>query len=67
VAFKSSATSTMSDPPRKRQRTARACTKCRQGKLKCDGELPSCSTCLSSRKTCSYEAPQKRRGLRSGY
>lgn len=57
----------MSDPPPKRQRTARACIKCRQGKLKCDGAIPACSTCVTARRTCSYEASQKRRGLRGGY
>lgn len=52
---------------RKRQRVSKACDRCRQGKLKCNGATPRCGTCVKSQKSCSYGVTSKRRGLRSGY
>ncbi|KAK7210903.1 hypothetical protein V2G26_018081 [Clonostachys chloroleuca] len=53
--------------PRKRQRVAKACNRCRHSKLRCDGVRPSCQKCLAAKRNCSYGAPLKKRGLRTGY
>ncbi|KAI9642613.1 hypothetical protein NHQ30_009418 [Ciborinia camelliae] len=50
-----------------RKRVSQACDKCRSRKDKCDGERPSCSTCLTHGRTCSYDANVKKRGLPEGY
>ncbi|KAL2869417.1 putative C6 transcription factor [Aspergillus lucknowensis] len=57
-----------SDPkaPR-RKRVSRACDRCRSKKDKCDGLRPSCSACLASGHTCSYDPHAKKRGLPEGY
>ncbi|KAL3470068.1 fungal-specific transcription factor domain-containing protein [Aspergillus californicus] len=57
-----------SDPkaPR-RKRVSRACDRCRSKKDKCDGLRPSCSACLASGQTCSYDPHAKKRGLPEGY
>ena len=51
----------------KRRRVSNACMQCRQSKLKCNGARPQCAACLKTKKSCSYEAPVRRRGLKSGY
>ncbi|QSZ32272.1 hypothetical protein DSL72_001846 [Monilinia vaccinii-corymbosi] len=50
-----------------RKRVSQACDKCRSRKDRCDGERPSCSTCLAHGRTCSYDANVKKRGLPEGY
>ncbi|KAL2835662.1 hypothetical protein BJY01DRAFT_223304, partial [Aspergillus pseudoustus] len=54
-------------PAAKRRRVSKACDRCHQGKLKCNGALPRCGTCAKGNKTCSYASGMKRRGLRTGY
>ena len=51
----------------KRKRVSRACDRCRAKKDKCDGQRPSCSTCLASGLQCSYDPVTKKRGLPEGY
>src|SRR5947208_1203767 len=51
----------------RRKRVSRACDRCRSKKDKCDGLRPSCSTCLASGQTCSYDPTAKKRGLPEGY
>ncbi|KAI9037820.1 uncharacterized protein KD926_011609 [Aspergillus affinis] len=51
----------------KRRRVSKACDRCRQGKLKCNGVRPQCDTCLKADKPCSYGIEIRRRGLRTGY
>ncbi|KAI9370959.1 fungal-specific transcription factor domain-containing protein [Aspergillus egyptiacus] len=51
----------------RRKRVSRACDRCRSKKDKCDGLRPSCSACLSSGQTCSYDPHAKKRGLPEGY
>ncbi|PQE24323.1 C6 transcription factor protein [Rutstroemia sp. NJR-2017a BVV2] len=50
-----------------RKRVSQACDKCRSRKDKCDGKRPTCSTCLTHGRTCSYDANVKKRGLPEGY
>ncbi|KAJ5288286.1 hypothetical protein N7508_011061 [Penicillium antarcticum] len=38
-----------------RRRSARACEPCRQRKIKCDGQRPSCRQCVYYSQLCSYE------------
>ncbi|KAI0388042.1 hypothetical protein F5Y04DRAFT_241560 [Hypomontagnella monticulosa] len=47
----STSTALTHEPPRRL-----ACDRCRGQKLKCPGELPSCSRCMNQRATCSYSA-----------
>ncbi|OGM42357.1 hypothetical protein ABOM_007869 [Aspergillus bombycis] len=51
----------------KRRRVSKACDRCRHGKLKCNGALPQCDTCIKADKPCSYGTAIRRRGLRTGY
>lgn len=51
----------------KRQRVSRACDTCRAKKDRCDGARPSCSTCSSLQRTCSYKTVGKKRGVPTGY
>ncbi|KAL4802623.1 fungal-specific transcription factor domain-containing protein [Aspergillus unguis] len=51
----------------RRKRVSRACDRCRSKKDKCDGLRPSCSACLASGQTCSYDPNAKKRGLPEGY
>ncbi|KAK5131188.1 fungal-specific transcription factor domain-containing protein [Cryomyces antarcticus] len=53
--------------PTKRQRVSRACDQCRTGREKCDGIQPTCFTCASSNRPCSYTANPKKRGIQPGY
>ncbi|KAL2005230.1 hypothetical protein VTN00DRAFT_2440 [Thermoascus crustaceus] len=51
----------------RRKRVSRACDRCRSKKDKCDGARPTCSSCLASGQTCSYDPHAKKRGLPEGY
>lgn len=51
---------------RNRLRVSRACNECRRRKDRCDGQRPSCKSCIENGRLCSYE-PSKKRGLRTGY
>ncbi|EXJ72941.1 uncharacterized protein A1O5_04090 [Cladophialophora psammophila CBS 110553] len=51
---------------RSRARVARACTRCRARKDRCDGQ-PECSNCLNAGQPCLYVAGSKKRGLPEGY
>lgn len=44
-------------PVRKRRRTQLACNSCRQRKTACNGDRPSCSSCIRRgvQDSCSYE------------
>jgi hypothetical protein len=53
--------------PVKRQRVSRACDQCRAAREKCDGIQPTCFTCASSNRSCSYTANPKKRGIQPGY
>ncbi|KAL4901026.1 hypothetical protein BDW74DRAFT_87486 [Aspergillus multicolor] len=55
------------DKAPRRKRVSRACDRCRAKKDKCDGLRPSCSACLASGQTCSYDPHAKKRGLPEGY
>lgn len=46
-------------PQPKRRRVARACDACRQIKLKCNGQRPSCEYCASIGKPCLYSASKR--------
>jgi hypothetical protein len=50
-----------------RKRVSQACDRCRSRKDKCDGKKPTCSTCLTNGRECSYDANVKKRGLPEGY
>ncbi|KAK6202759.1 fungal-specific transcription factor domain-containing protein [Scheffersomyces amazonensis] len=54
-------------PPTKKRRVKQACDFCRSKKAKCDGQTPTCSTCISNHETCTYTQSTKRRGLPTGY
>ncbi|KAF9068299.1 hypothetical protein BDP27DRAFT_1327421 [Rhodocollybia butyracea] len=45
----------------KLRRTALACTKCRERKCKCSGELPSCQRCASRNLICQYAGSSRGR------
>lgn len=51
----------------RRKRVSRACDRCRSKKDKCDGARPTCSSCLASGHSCSYDPHAKKRGLPEGY
>ena len=55
------------DKPVKRTRVSRACDQCRVAREKCDGGQPTCSTCLTSKRGCTYTTNPKKRGIQSGY
>lgn len=55
------------DKPAKRTRVSRACDQCRVAREKCDGGQPTCSTCLSSKRGCTYTTNPKKRGIQPGY
>ncbi|KAL0265024.1 hypothetical protein SLS55_000981 [Diplodia seriata] len=40
---------------------------CRTAREKCDGIQPSCFTCASSNRDCTYTANPKKRGIQPGY
>jgi hypothetical protein len=51
----------------KRTRVSRACDQCRVAREKCDGAQPTCSTCIGTKRGCSYTANPKKRGIQTGY
>jgi hypothetical protein len=53
--------------PVKRTRVSRACDQCRVAREKCDGAQPVCSTCIDTKRRCSYTANPKKRGIQPGY
>lgn len=55
------------DKPVKRTRVSRACDQCRIAREKCDGTQPTCSTCSTSKRQCTYAAIVKKRGIQPGY
>ncbi|KAJ8114194.1 hypothetical protein OPT61_g3870 [Boeremia exigua] len=55
------------DKPAKRTRVSRACDQCRVAREKCDGGQPACSTCLTSKRGCTYTTNPKKRGIQPGY
>ncbi|PSN66785.1 hypothetical protein BS50DRAFT_373469 [Corynespora cassiicola Philippines] len=54
-------------PSGKRSRVSRACDQCRTAREKCDGVQPTCFTCSSSKRSCTYTSPAKKRGIQPGY
>lgn len=56
-----------SGPSKKRSRVSRACDQCRAGREKCDGAYPSCKTCGTQKRPCSYDEQPKKRGIRPQY
>ena len=54
-------------PQKKRLRVSRACDQCRRKRDRCDGQQPSCRSCLNSKRTCTYNESTKKRGLPAGY
>ncbi|KAJ5549710.1 transcriptional regulator family: Fungal Specific TF [Penicillium sp. DV-2018c] len=56
-----------SDKAPRRKRVSRACDRCRSKKDKCDGIRPTCSACLATGQSCSYDPHAKKRGLPEGY
>ncbi|KAJ2725360.1 hypothetical protein GGI07_001368 [Coemansia sp. Benny D115] len=50
-----------STAPKKPPIKCQACTSCRQKKIRCDGNKPTCSACLRSASECLY-VPSRRRG-----
>lgn len=57
----------VADKPVKRTRVSRACDQCRLAREKCNGLQPTCSTCSTSRRACTYTANVKKRGIQPGY
>lgn len=55
------------DKPVKRTRVSRACDQCRVAREKCDGGQPTCYTCLTSKRGCTYTTNPKKRGIQPGY
>lgn len=52
--------------PAKRSRVSRACDQCRTAREKCDGTQPTCETCSGFKRSCTYTAPPKKRGIQPG-
>lgn len=44
-----------------------ACVLCRKRKLKCDGNKPSCGTCVRLQHDCSYDEVRRKSGPKRGY
>ncbi|CAI6340080.1 unnamed protein product [Periconia digitata] len=55
------------EPPAKRSRVSRACDQCRTAREKCDGTQPTCMKCSDLKRSCTYTAPPKKRGIQPGY
>lgn len=53
--------------PAKRTRVSRACDQCRACREKCDGSQPSCQTCTSQDRDCTYNEAPKKRGIQPNY
>ncbi|KAH8671646.1 fungal-specific transcription factor domain-containing protein [Xylariales sp. PMI_506] len=45
----------------KRKHVTTACDACRGSKVKCDGETPACSSCVSKGRDCRYQAREDKR------
>ncbi|KAF2668549.1 hypothetical protein BT63DRAFT_425855 [Microthyrium microscopicum] len=52
---------------KKRLRVSRACDQCRKRRDRCDGEQPACRQCVNAKRSCTYNASSKKRGLPAGY
>jgi hypothetical protein len=50
-----------STPAQRRTRNSLSCAQCRYKHLRCDGQKPVCSRCVTDTKTCVYP-PSRRRG-----
>ncbi|KIV99416.1 uncharacterized protein PV09_08954 [Verruconis gallopava] len=50
-------------PATKRKHITTACLSCRESKVKCDGAVPACSSCINKSKSCRYLAGDDRRKL----
>jgi len=44
-----------------------ACVLCRKRKLKCDGNRPSCGTCVRLQHDCTYDEVRRKSGPKRGY
>ncbi|KAH6669710.1 quinic acid utilization activator [Plectosphaerella plurivora] len=55
-----------SAPAVKRQRVSRACDQCRGAREKCDGVHPSCYSCITLERECTYNDAPKKRGVQTG-
>ncbi|KAK6395382.1 hypothetical protein LTR65_000853 [Meristemomyces frigidus] len=44
-----------------------ACVLCRKRKLKCDGDKPSCATCIRLQHDCTYDEVRRKSGPKRGY
>jgi len=44
-----------------------ACVLCRKRKLRCDGDKPSCGTCVRLQHDCSYDEVRRKSGPKRGY
>lgn len=66
-ASASASTSASAPPPAKRQRVSRACDQCRNAREKCDGIKPACFPCASQNRECTWEEPNRKRGVQTGY
>ncbi|KAK3679257.1 hypothetical protein LTR78_000818 [Recurvomyces mirabilis] len=51
----------------KRSRVSRACDQCRASREKCDGTQPTCLTCTSQDRECTYHEQPKKRGIQPNY
>ncbi|KAK4619873.1 Quinic acid utilization activator [Fulvia fulva] len=51
----------------KRVRVSRACDQCRAGREKCDGAQPTCHTCETQSRTCTYHEQPRKRGIQPNY
>ena len=54
--------------PIKRQKVSLACQECRDRKIKCDGQRPTCGPCVKKKRpegSCVYEPERGRRGVKS--
>ncbi|KAK9701349.1 hypothetical protein K7432_011756 [Basidiobolus ranarum] len=48
--------------PVKKSKASRACDVCRKRKVKCDGAIPACSTCVEFGYECTFKYKPKKRG-----
>ncbi|KAH7014333.1 fungal-specific transcription factor domain-containing protein [Microdochium trichocladiopsis] len=60
-------TAATAPPPAKRQRVSRACDQCRNAREKCDGIKPACFPCASQNRDCTWQEPNRKRGVQTGY
>ncbi|ODV63006.1 Zn(II)2Cys6 transcription factor domain-containing protein ASCRUDRAFT_16297, partial [Ascoidea rubescens DSM 1968] len=55
------------NPKNGTSRTSQACDRCRIKKIKCDGNLPSCSNCSKIGFNCKTSDKLTRRSFPKGY